>query len=64
MRNKSWKAATVAGIISLSIGVLATYLISIMIPTTELTWSITAVGFASFFGGFSSHISGQYHQRE
>lgn len=42
----------ISGITSTVIGVVAAYGVSLVIPTTDLTWALTAVGFASFFSGF------------
>ena len=44
----------VSGIISTVIGLAATYAVSVIIPTTDLEWTLTAVGFASFFSGLFS----------
>lgn len=43
-----------SGLFSASIGVIATYSVSYVISTSDLTWALIAVAFASFFSGFFS----------
>lgn len=45
-----------SGAYSFSIGIIATYAVSYVVPTSDLTWALIAVGFASFFSGFFSHF--------
>jgi ABC-type antimicrobial peptide transport system permease subunit len=47
-----YKDEVISGFVGSIIGVAATYGVSLAIPTTNLTWALTAVGFASFFSGF------------
>ena len=41
-----------SGATSLIIGLAVTYAVSLVYPTQDLQWALTAVGFASFFSGF------------
>ncbi len=50
--NFSYQEELISGVVSTLIGVAVTYGISMAIPTNELAWALTAVGFASFFSGF------------
>jgi hypothetical protein len=54
MELGDFKEEAVSGVISLAIGVSATYAVSYLLPTQNLQWALTAVGFASFFSGFFS----------
>lgn len=47
-----------SGIVSTAIGLTATYAVSFAIPTSNLQWALTAVGFASFFSGFFGRYYG------
>lgn len=42
----------ISGITSAAIGLAATYAVSLVVPTQDLQWALTAVVFASFFSGF------------
>jgi hypothetical protein len=44
----------VSGVISVVIALVVTFGVAQVIPTQELEWALTAVGFASFFSGFFS----------
>ena len=44
-----------SALISVAIALIATYAVSLAYPTEELRWTLTAVGFASFFSGFFSN---------
>lgn len=46
------KPAFISGATSLITALAATYAVSLAVPTQELQWAMTAVGFASFFSGF------------
>ncbi|MFQ3275242.1 MAG: ABC-type antimicrobial peptide transport system permease subunit [Candidatus Nanohaloarchaea archaeon] len=48
----SYQEELTSGVVSAVIGVVATYGVSLAMPTSDLTWALTAVGFASFFSGF------------
>jgi hypothetical protein len=48
----SYQEELISGFVSTVIGVAATYGVSLAISTSDLTWALTAVGFASFFSGF------------
>ncbi len=50
--------SVIAGIVAIVFGVVATFLVDIVVPTTNLTWAMIAVGFASFFGGFAGYYFG------
>jgi len=50
----------ISGVISTVVGLVATYGVSLAVPTQDLQWALTAVGFASFFSGFF----GRYYARE
>lgn len=45
-----------SGAISLVIAVAVTYAVSMIYPTSDLPWTLTAVGFGSFFSGFFSTL--------
>ena len=47
-----YKDEVISGFVGSIIGFVATYGVSLAIPTNNLTWALTAVGFASFFSGF------------
>lgn len=46
------KRELITGATSAVIGLAATYAVSLVIPTQDLQWALTAVVFASFFSGF------------
>jgi len=48
-----------SGLISLVIALAVTYGVSLVYPTQDLQWALTAVGFASFFSGFFSRYNGE-----
>mgnify|MGYP006875068633 CR=1 FL=1 len=52
--NFEYQEELTSGVISTAIGLTATYAVSLAIPTSDLQWTLTAVGFASFFSGFFS----------
>lgn len=56
--------ALIAGIVAVIFGVLATFLVDMVAPTANLMWAMTAVGFASFFGGFAGYYFGFREDRE
>jgi hypothetical protein len=58
MNGGSISRALLSGIIGVAIGLVITYVVSLIIPTENLTWSLIAVGFASFFAAFAGHLSG------
>lgn len=58
MNNVSWIRAAISGVIGLLIGLVLTYVVSLLIPTTNLRWSLMAVGFASFFAAVSGFVAG------
>lgn len=49
-----------SGLVSLGVALTATYAASFVVPTGDLEWAMTAVGFASFFSGL---FSGYYAKR-
>jgi hypothetical protein len=50
-----FKGELISGTVSLTIALVVTYGVSLVYPTEDLRWALTAVGFASFFAGFFSH---------
>ncbi len=56
MKNISWVQALIAGVIGVVLGLVITFVVSLIIPTTNLSWSLIAVGFASFFAAFSGYV--------
>lgn len=44
----------ISGSISAVIGLTITFGVNLVYPTNDITWALTAVGFASFFSGFFS----------
>ena len=50
--------AAIAGVIGLAIGVVFTLIVNLIKPTPDLSWSLIAVAFASFFSGFAGFIVG------
>jgi hypothetical protein len=57
--NFEYQEELTSGVISTAIGLTATYAVSLAIPTSDLQWTLTAVGFASFFSGFFSRYYGE-----
>lgn len=43
-------------------GLAAAYIINLIIPTTNLGWSLIAVGFAAFFSGVFGYLGGVKQQ--
>ncbi len=62
MSDVSWSRAIVSGIIGLLVGLAATYIINLIIPTTNLGWRLIAVGFATFFSGVFGYLGGAKQQ--
>jgi hypothetical protein len=58
MSNISWGGAMVSGLIGAGIGLLITWIVSLIISTTDLQWSLIVVGIASFSAAFSGFIAG------
>ena len=50
--------AAIAGGIGLAIGVVFTIVVNLIKPTSNLSWSLIAVAFASFFSGSAGFIVG------
>ncbi|MFB6158961.1 MAG: hypothetical protein ABEJ95_04885 [Candidatus Nanohalobium sp.] len=60
MEIDDWKDELTSGAVSTVIALAATYAVSLAVPTQDLQWALTAVGFASFFSGFfGAHFSGE-----
>lgn len=57
--STTYSEAAGNGAISLVIAVVITYLVSRVIPTSDLSWALIAVVFASFFSGFFSSYYGE-----
>lgn len=55
MSVDDFKGELVSGFVSLVIALVVTLGVSLVYPTDDLQWALTAVGFASFFAGFFSH---------
>jgi len=59
MMNKiSWGRAAVSGAIGVISGLVITCVVNLINPTSNLQWSLTAVGFASFFAACAGYIAG------
>jgi len=58
MKEISWGGAIMSGTIGIVIGLFSTYVVSLIIPTTNLKWSMTAVGIAAFFSAFAGYLVG------
>jgi len=58
MNQISWGRAAVSGVIGVIFGLVITYIVNLINPTTNLRWSLIAVGFASFFAAFRGYIVG------
>jgi predicted membrane-bound spermidine synthase len=58
MRNRV-VGAIIAGIVAVIFAVIATLIVDALLPTSNLTWALIAVGFASFFAGLAGYLSGQ-----
>jgi len=58
MNHISWGRAAVSGAIGVIMGLAITWVVNLINPTTNLQWSLTAVGFASFFAACAGYIAG------
>ena len=58
MNQISWGGAAVSGAIGVIIGLVITYVVSLINHTTNLQWSLTAVGFAPFFAACAGYVAG------
>jgi hypothetical protein len=58
MNRISWGRAAVSGAIGVIIGLVITCVVNLINPTANLQWSLTAVGFASFFAVCAGYIAG------
>jgi hypothetical protein len=58
MNQILWGRAAVSGVIGVIIGLVITYFVSLINHTTNLQWSLTAVGFASFFAASGGYLAG------
>jgi hypothetical protein len=58
MNQISWGRAAVSGVIGVIFGLIITYVVSLINNTTDLQWSLTAVGFASFFAASAGYLAG------
>jgi hypothetical protein len=58
MNQISWSRAAVSGVIGVIFGLVITYVVSLINHTTNLQWSLTAVGFASFFAASAGYLAG------
>jgi hypothetical protein len=58
MNQISWGSAVVSGVIGVIIGLVITCVVNQINPTTNLQWSLTAVGFSSFFAAFGGYAAG------
>jgi hypothetical protein len=53
--------AFMAGIVSLIVNLIVTYVISLLFPTPDLGWALTLVAITSFFAGFFGYY-GAFNQ--
>lgn len=53
--------AFMAGIVSLIVNLIITYVIALLFPTTDLGWALTLVAITSFFAGFFGYY-GAFNQ--
>jgi hypothetical protein len=58
MNQISWGRAAVSGAIGVIFGLVITCVVNLINPTANLQWSLTAVGFASFFAACAGYIAG------
>jgi hypothetical protein len=58
MNGNSAGQALLTGVIAAVIALIITYLVSLVIPTDELTWAMIAVGIGSFISGVAGYLSG------
>jgi len=58
MNQISWGRAVVSGVIGVISGLVITYVVSLINHTTNLQWSLIAVGFASFFAASAGYLAG------
>ena len=58
MKKEWWVQGVISGVIGTVIGPAITFVVSLIIPTANLTWSLIAVGIASFFAAFAGYICG------
>lgn len=54
--------AVISGLVAVVVGVIATFIVEIFIPTANLDWALIAVGFASFFSGLAGYLSRYSHE--
>jgi hypothetical protein len=59
MNQISWGGAALSGVIGVIFGLVITYFVSLINHTTNLQWSLTAVGFASFFAASAGYLAGE-----
>jgi predicted membrane-bound spermidine synthase len=55
------QGALLSGVIAVVIALIITYLVSLVIPTTELTWALVAVG--AFVSAVAGYLSGASKRR-
>jgi ABC-type antimicrobial peptide transport system permease subunit len=58
MNNEMMTRSLIAGVVTLVVGIVVTFMVNVAFPTTNLVWSMIAVGFASFFSGFAGYYFG------
>lgn len=63
MNERLLTGAIISGAYAVGFGLVATVLVSLIFSTTNLTWALIAVGFATFFAGFAGYIVGQRHEQ-
>lgn len=56
--------AVIAGLVAVVFGLIATLIVDLFVPTTNLEWSLIAVGFASFVAGLAGYLSRYSHEQE
>ena len=57
MDGRRIRGAALSGVVAIIIALIITYVVSLIIPTGNLTWSLIAVGFASFISAFAGYLS-------
>ncbi|MEZ4864965.1 MAG: hypothetical protein R3C14_26865 [Caldilineaceae bacterium] len=55
--------AVMAGIVSLIVNLIVTWIIALIFPTLDLGWALTMVAITSFFAGFFSYYGAARQSR-
>jgi FtsH-binding integral membrane protein len=62
MNQALWRGIR-AGVIGAVIGLIATYVVNLFIPTTNFRWSLIAVCAATFCAALGGYMAGQRQMR-